>query len=71
MLNTVDTILKATIVIIKIKIVSVWSWKKISCSRRGDAAFWNPKEAHVGISKRIIYSFMKLKFIALICHFRS
>lgn len=41
-----------TIVTIKIKIVIVWSWKKISCSIKGDAAFWKFKALQVEISKK-------------------
>jgi len=44
--------LNATIEIIKIKIVREWSWKKINCSIRGEEAFWKPRLAQVGISKR-------------------
>lgn len=47
----VENKLYATIEIIKIKIVIAWSWKKISCSIKGDAAFWNPMAIHVAISK--------------------
>lgn len=63
-----DSILNATIVIIRIIIVKAWSWKNISCSISGDAAFWNPKDAHEGILRREYISYLKLKFIALICH---
>lgn len=38
-----------TRVVIKIKIIMVWSWKKISCSIRGEALSWNPKKPHVAI----------------------
>jgi hypothetical protein len=52
LLLRVEIILKATILVIRIKIVMVWSWKKISCSIRGDEAFWNPIAAQDEISKR-------------------
>ena len=35
--------------VIKIKIIIVWSWKKINCSIRGEALSWRPKYAHVAI----------------------
>jgi hypothetical protein len=70
-LKQVEKRLYPTIVIIKIKIVIAWSWKKISCSIKGEAAFWNPSAAHVAISKGINYSCLKLKFTALVCHIRS
>jgi hypothetical protein len=38
-LNIVENRLNPTMEIIRIKIVRVWSWKKISCSIRGDEAF--------------------------------
>lgn len=50
-LSRVDNKLNLTIVVIKIKIVRVWSWKKINCSIKGEAAFWNPIAAQDGISK--------------------
>jgi hypothetical protein len=53
-LNTVVKRLNPTIEIMRIRIVRVWSWKKISCSIRGDEAFWKPKADHVGISKEIV-----------------
>lgn len=52
-LNNVDIILYLTIVTIKIIIVNAWSWKNKSCSINGDAAFWKPRDAHVGILKRV------------------
>jgi hypothetical protein len=39
LLLTVEIILKDTIEVIKIRIVIVWSWKKINCSIRGEEAF--------------------------------
>lgn len=50
-LNMVENKLNPTIDIIKIRMVKVWSWKKINCSIRGDDAFWNPSADHVAISK--------------------
>jgi len=50
-LKIVDIILYLTMEIIRIRIVSVWSWKKISCSIRGDEAFWNPMADHEAIPK--------------------
>lgn len=47
----VEIKLYPTIVIIRIRMVKVWSWKKINCSIRGDAAFWKFKAAQVEISK--------------------
>ena len=35
--------------VIKIRIIIVWSWKKINCSIRGEALSWRPKYAHVAI----------------------
>lgn len=70
-LNMVENKLNPTIEIIKIRIVNVWSWKKINCSMRGEEAFWNPKAAQVAIFKRINYSFLNFKFIALICHIKN
>lgn len=67
----VENKLNPTIEIIKIKIVRVWSWKKISCSIKGEEAFWNPKAAQVAIFKRINYSFLNFKFTALICHIKN
>lgn len=52
-LNKVENKLNPTIEIIRIRIVRVWSWKKISCSIRGQAAFWNPNADQVAISKGI------------------
>ena len=54
-LKIVENKLNPTIVIIKIKIVRVWSWKKINCSIKGDDAFWKPKAAHVAIFKGKIH----------------
>lgn len=51
----VENRLNPTMEIIKIRIVRVWSWKKINCSIRGDEAFWNPMEDHDGISKGKIF----------------
>ena len=48
-----DSRLNPTIDTIKIMMVRVWSWKKISCSIRGEAAFWNPIAAHEGIIKGV------------------
>jgi len=53
LLKIVENRLNPTIVIIKIKIVMAWSWKKINCSIRGEAAFWNPRADQVAISKEI------------------
>lgn len=69
-LNNVDIKLNPTIEMIKIIIVRVWSWKKINCSIKGDAAFWNPKEAHDGILKRK-NSYTDFKSVALFCHIKS
>lgn len=69
-LNKVDIKLNPTIEIIKIIIVSVWSWKKINCSIKGEAAFWNPREAQEGILKRN-YSYTDFKSVALFCHFKN
>lgn len=52
-LYIVDIKLNPTIVIIKIKIVKAWSWKKISCSIRGEEAFWKPSAPQVGIFEGI------------------
>lgn len=52
-LKMVDTKLKPTIEITKIRTVIVWSWKNISCSIRGEAAFWKPRAAQVEIPKEI------------------
>jgi len=41
LLLMVEIILKATTEVIRIRMVMVWSWKKINCSIRGDDAFWN------------------------------
>lgn len=54
-LKIVEHILNPTIVIIKIKIVRVWSWKKISCSIKGEEAFWNPRADQEAISKGKIF----------------
>lgn len=51
-LNIVENRLNPTIEMIRIRIVRVWSWKKINCSIKGEEAFWNPRAAHVAISKR-------------------
>lgn len=51
LLNEVEIKLNPTIVTIRIKIVIVWSWKKISCSMRGEAAFWRLRADQVEISK--------------------
>ncbi len=56
-LNMVENKLNPTIEIIKIRIVNVWSWKKINCSIRGDDAFWNPKADQVAISKGMLFIF--------------
>lgn len=57
LLKIVVNKLNATIVVIKIKMVMVWSWKKINCSIKGEEAFWNPSAAQVAISKeKKIYS---------------
>ena len=53
LLNSVVNKLNPTIEIIRIIIVRAWSWKNINCSINGDAAFWNPRDAHEGISKRV------------------
>lgn len=44
---------------IKIKIVIVWSWKKINCSIRGDEAFWKFKADQEEISKRESFLFFE------------
>ena len=59
-LNTVEIKLNPTIEIIKIRIVRAWSWKNISCSIKGDAAFWNPRAAHVEISKEIFKTYVRI-----------
>jgi len=50
-LNNVEDRLKPTIEMIRIKIVKVWSWKKINCSIKGEEAFWKPMADHDAISK--------------------
>lgn len=50
-LKIVEKRLKPTIEIIKIRIVKVWSWKKINCSINGEEAFWKPMADQEGISK--------------------
>jgi len=54
LLSMEESKLNEIIEVIRIKIVIVWSWKKISCSMRGDEAFWNLINDQEGISKRII-----------------
>jgi hypothetical protein len=44
--------LNPTIVIIKIKIVIAWLWKKINCSIRGEDAFWKFMLDQTLISKK-------------------
>jgi hypothetical protein len=46
----VEIRLYPTIVIIRIRIVIVWSWKKINCSIRGEAAFCRFSAAQEEIS---------------------
>lgn len=71
LLLRVEIILKATIVVIRIKIVIAWLWKKINCSIKGEEAFWNPMAAQEEISKRDLgVSYLRLKLSALICHIR-
>lgn len=41
-----------TRIVIIIKIIKVWSWKKISCSIMGDALSWRRRVFHVAISKK-------------------
>jgi len=54
-LNKVEHRLNPTIEMIRIKIVRVWSWKKINCSIKGDEAFWKPIADHEAISKGKIF----------------
>jgi len=42
-------IIYPTKVVIKISTIIAWSWKKISCSIRGEALSWKPKKPHVAI----------------------
>ena len=42
-------IIYPTKVVIKIKTIIAWSWKKINCSIRGEALSWKPKNPHVAI----------------------
>lgn len=59
-------------VIIKIKIVMAWSWKKINCSIRGEEAFCKFKALQVDISNKTYKNlFTELKSVALICHIRN
>jgi len=53
------------------KYLRLGSWKNISCSIRGEAAFWNPIAIHVAISKGNSISVLNLKFTALVCHIRN
>jgi len=39
-------------IVIKMIIVMVWSWKKINSSIKGEHAFWKLSEENNGISKR-------------------
>jgi len=38
-------------IVIRVKIVIMWSWKKINSSINGEQAFWKLKDEKVGISK--------------------
>lgn len=55
-----------------IKIIKVWSWKKIICSINGDAPFWRLRFDQVAISKkRIILYKWGLNPLHIICHIRN
>lgn len=54
LLLQVETKLYPTIDTIKIRIVIAWSWKKINCSIRGEAAFCKFSADQDEISKREI-----------------
>lgn len=41
-----------TKMVIIIKIIKVWSWKKIICSIKGEALSWRRRIFHVAISKK-------------------
>ena len=56
-LKMVVIILKVTIVVIRAKIVIVWSWKKINCSINDEEAFWKLIADQVEISKRNLFIF--------------
>ena len=55
LLTTVLIILNPTIVIIKIKTVIAWLWKKINCSIKGELASWNLIFEEKGIFKGILF----------------
>ena len=42
-------IIYPTKVVMRIKIIIAWSWKKINCSIRGEALSCKPKNPHVAI----------------------
>ena len=46
-----EAIIYPTKVIIMIKTTIIWSWKKMSCSIRGEALSWRLKKVHVAIGK--------------------
>lgn len=51
----IEYIIYITIVVIEIKIIMVWSWKKISCSMIGLALFIEFNFIHEVISKEIFF----------------
>lgn len=71
MLKNKAAIKYPTKVVIITKIRSVWSWKKVSCSIKGELLSWNPRLAHVAISEKRKSLYSELKSDALICHIRS
>lgn len=54
LLKNNDPIIYDTIIVIMVRINNVWSWKKISCSIRGEALFWKFKLAQVAITNKSI-----------------